>query len=55
MQIQKENFQVLNMHGKVIGTKPASLQKKRENRNAVALDSQQNQVQKGDVVKVEEI
>ena len=52
VQIQKENFQVLNMHGKVIGVKPAALQKKRENRNAVALDSEQNQVQKGDVVKV---
>lgn len=40
------------MHGKVISVKPASLQKKRENRNAVALDSEQNAVQKGDVVKV---
>lgn len=52
VQIQKENFQVLNMHGKVISTKPAALQKKRENRNAVALDSEQHPVQKGDVVKV---
>ncbi len=43
---------MLNMHGKVIASKPASLQKKRENRNAVALDSEQNPVQKGDVVKV---
>ena len=40
------------MHGKVISTKPASLQKKRENRNAVALDTEQNPVQKLDVVKV---
>ncbi len=52
VQIQKENFQVLNMHGKVISAKPASLQKKRENRNAVALDSEQNAVQNGDIVKV---
>eukprot|EP00094_Tigriopus_californicus_P005339 TCALIF_05148-PA protein Name:"Similar to SUPT5H Transcription elongation factor SPT5 (Homo sapiens)" AED:0.12 eAED:0.12 QI:0/0.33/0.3/1/0.77/0.8/10/0/1058 len=52
VQIQKETFQVLNMHGKVISVKPAALQKKRENRNAVALDSEQHQVQKGDVVKV---
>jgi transcription elongation factor SPT5 len=40
------------MHGKVIAIKPAALQKKRENRNAVALDSEQNAVQVGDVVKV---
>ncbi len=52
VQLQKENFQVLNMHGKVIASKPASLQKKRENRNAVALDSEQNPVQTGDIVKV---
>jgi transcription elongation factor SPT5 len=52
VQIQKENFQVLNMHGKGIGVKPAALQKKRENRSAVALDSEQNPVQKDDVVKV---
>lgn len=42
------------MHGKVMSVKPASLQKKRENRNAVALDSEQNAVQKDDVVKVSE-
>ena len=52
VQIQKENFQVLNMHGKVISVKPAALQKKRENRNAVALDSEQNPVQNKDIVKV---
>jgi len=52
VQLQKENFQVLNMHGKVMAVKPASLQKKRENRNAVALDYDHNAMQKGDVVKV---
>jgi len=52
VQIQKENFQVLNMHGKVVSVRPAALQKKRENRNAVALDSEQNSIQKRDIVKV---
>ena len=40
------------MHGKLTSVKPAALQKKRENRNAVALDSEQNPVQQEDVVKV---
>ena len=40
------------MHGKLNSVKPAALQKKRENRNAVALDSEQNPVQQNDVVKV---
>uniref|UniRef100_A0A0K2T674 Transcription elongation factor SPT5 n=1 Tax=Lepeophtheirus salmonis TaxID=72036 RepID=A0A0K2T674_LEPSM len=52
VQIQKENFQVLNMMGKVVSVKPQALQKKRENRNAVAIDSEQNQIIKKDVVKV---
>jgi len=52
VQIQREAFQVLNMHGKVQSVRPAALQKKRENKNAVALDSEQNAIQKRDVVKV---
>ena len=40
------------MHGKVVSVRPAALQKKRENRNAVALDSEQNSIQKRDIVKV---
>ena len=32
-------LQVLNMHGKVVPMKPASLQKKRENKKAAALDT----------------
>jgi len=51
VQIQKESFQVLNMNGKVVSMKPAALQKKRENRNAVALDSEQNAIQVRDIVK----
>ena len=52
VQIQRETFQVLNMHGKVHSVKPVALQKKRENKNAVALDSEQNAIQKRDIVKV---
>ena len=51
VQIQKESFQVLNMHGKVVPMKPAALQKKRENKKAAALDSEQNAIQVKDVVK----
>ena len=40
------------MHGKVVSIKPAALQKKRDNRNAVALDSEQNPIQVKDIVKV---
>lgn len=52
VQIQRETFQVLNMHGKVHSVRPVALQKKRENKNAVALDSEQNAIQKRDIVKV---
>ena len=40
------------MHGKLVSVKPAALQKKRDNRNAVALDSEQNPIQNRDIVKV---
>ena len=33
------------MLGKVVSMKPAALQKKRENKNTVALDSEQNAIQ----------
>ena len=51
VQIQKESFQVLNMLGKVVPMKPAALQKKRENKKAAALDSEQNAIQVRDIVK----
>ena len=35
-----------------MSVRPAALQKKRENKNAVALDSEQNSIQKKDIVKV---
>lgn len=40
------------MHGKVIECKPTALQKRRENQNTIALDSEQNQIQRKDIVKV---
>ena len=52
VQIQKETFQVLNMHGKVVSMRAAALQKKREKKAAAALDSEQNAIQVKDVVKV---
>jgi len=51
VQIQKDNFQVLNMHGKVVSMKPAALQRKRTHKDVKALDSEQNQIQLKDVVK----
>ena len=45
VQIQKETFQVLNMHGKVVSMRAAALQKKREKKAAAALDSEQNAIQ----------
>lgn len=52
VRLEKENFHVLGMQGKVIECKPQALQKKRENRFTVSLDSEQNNIQKKDIVKV---
>lgn len=52
MRLERENFHVLGMHGKVIESKPTALQKRRENRNTLALDSEQNQIRRKDIVKV---
>lgn len=54
IQIQKENFQILNMHDQVVVLKATALQKKRENRNATALDYNNNPIQRRDIVKVTE-
>lgn len=40
------------MHGKIIESKPTALQKRRENRNTIALDSEQNQIRRADIVNV---
>lgn len=52
VRLERENFHVLSMHGKVVEARRQGLTKRRENRNAVALDHQQNTIQKKDIVKV---
>ncbi|XP_076450911.1 transcription elongation factor SPT5-like isoform X2 [Babylonia areolata] len=52
VRLEKENFQVLNMHNRVISVKPQSVTRKRDTRHAVALDSENNNIQVKDVVKV---
>ncbi|KAK3597633.1 hypothetical protein CHS0354_030186 [Potamilus streckersoni] len=52
VRLEKENFQVLSMHNKVVNVKPQSITRKKDTRNAVALDSENNNIQVRDVVKV---
>lgn len=52
VRLEKENFQVLNMHNKVSGVKPQSVTRKRDTRNAVALDSDNNNIHVKDIVNV---
>lgn len=54
VRLERENFHVLGMHGKVIECKPTALHKRRENRNTIALDADQNQIRRRDIVKVME-
>uniref|UniRef100_UPI00358F343B transcription elongation factor SPT5-like isoform X2 n=1 Tax=Myxine glutinosa TaxID=7769 RepID=UPI00358F343B len=52
VRLERETFQVLSMHGKVLSVKHQAVTRKRDNRHAVALDSEQNNIQARDVVKV---
>jgi transcription elongation factor SPT5 len=52
VRLERENFHVLNMQGKVVEARPQALQKRKDSRYAVALDSEQNTIQKKDIVKV---
>lgn len=54
VRLERENFHVLGMNGKVIECKPTALHKRRENRNTIALDADQNQIRRRDIVKVME-
>lgn len=54
MRLERENFHVLGMQGKVIECKPTALHMRRENRNTIALDADQNQIRRRDIVKVME-
>ncbi|XP_054161598.1 transcription elongation factor SPT5-like [Oppia nitens] len=52
VRLEKENFQILNQNGKLVHVKHQAVSKKRDTRRAVALDSEQNQIQVKDHVKV---
>ncbi|KAH3888745.1 transcription elongation factor SPT5-like [Dreissena polymorpha] len=52
VRLEKENFQVLSMHNKVVSVKPQGITKKKDTRHAVALDSENNNVAVKDIVKV---
>lgn len=52
VRLEKENFHILNMHGNLVKVKHQSVSKRKDTRRAVALDSEQNQIQVRDVVKV---
>ena len=52
VRLEKESFQVLTMEGKVQTMKHTAVTKRRDNRFAMALDSENNNIQKHDVVRV---
>lgn len=52
IRLERENFHVLNMHGKVVECRPGSLQKRRINKHTAALDSYRNNLHRRDMVKV---
>ena len=51
-RLEKEYFQILNMHGKMVQVKHQAVTKRRDSKRAVALDSEQNTLQVKDHVKV---
>lgn len=52
VRLERENFHVLNMQGKVVEARPQALQKRKESRYTVSLDSDSNAIQRRDIVKV---
>ncbi|NP_001404239.1 transcription elongation factor SPT5 isoform c [Mus musculus] len=52
VRLERETFQVLNMHGKVVTVRHQAVTQKKDNRFAVALDSDQNNIHVKDIVKV---
>ena len=52
VRLERESFQVLNNDGKTVHVKHQSISKKKDSRHAVALDSDNNNLQVKDVVKV---
>ncbi|XP_006801313.1 transcription elongation factor SPT5 [Neolamprologus brichardi] len=52
VRLERETFQVLNMHGKVLTVRHQAVNRRKDNRFAVALDSEQNSIHVKDIVKV---
>uniref|UniRef100_A0A3P9DG19 Transcription elongation factor SPT5 n=1 Tax=Maylandia zebra TaxID=106582 RepID=A0A3P9DG19_9CICH len=52
VRLERETFQVLNMHGKVMTVRHQAVNRRKDNRFAVALDSEQNSIHVKDIVKV---
>lgn len=52
MRLERDNFHVLSMQGKVVQAKPQALQKKKDHKRAVGLDSEENNIQVKDIVEV---
>jgi len=52
VRLERESFQVLANDDKLIQVKHQAISKKKDSRHAVALDSDNNQLQVKDVVKV---
>lgn len=52
VRLERETFQVLNMYGKVVTVRHQAVTQKKDNRFAVALDSEQNNIHVKDIVKV---
>ncbi|XP_015790153.1 transcription elongation factor SPT5-like [Tetranychus urticae] len=52
VRLEKENFQILDMHGKLIHVKHQAVKQKRDTRKAVSLDCDQSQIQVKDHVEV---
>ncbi|XP_001600437.1 transcription elongation factor SPT5-like [Nasonia vitripennis] len=52
VRLERDNFQVLSMHGNVVQASPVSLTKYNENRNTTALDMYQDSIRRKDIVKV---
>uniref|UniRef100_A0A670JFA7 Transcription elongation factor SPT5 n=1 Tax=Podarcis muralis TaxID=64176 RepID=A0A670JFA7_PODMU len=52
VRLERETFQVLNMYGKVVTVRHQAVNRKKDNRFAVALDSEQNNIHVKDIVKV---
>uniref|UniRef100_A0A673HAP1 Transcription elongation factor SPT5 n=1 Tax=Sinocyclocheilus rhinocerous TaxID=307959 RepID=A0A673HAP1_9TELE len=52
VRLERETFQVLNMHGKVLTARHQAVNRRKDNRFAVALDSEQNNIHVKDIVKV---